>query len=233
MDARIKTAWPLFALRIRSERLVLRLPKDDELVALMTLAKAGIHPAGEMPFGVPWSILPSPGFERGFLQYHWLMRATWKPEDWWLNLMVERDGDLIGSQSLHAEHFAITRTVETGSWLGHAYQGRGFGKEMRAAILAFAFDQLGAHVATTEAFLDNGASNGVSRSLGYQENGFGSLAPEGIARDTRRFRLTAKEWQARQRAPITVDGLAACRDLFGATRASKSEKPGVEAPRKR
>ncbi len=233
MDARIKTAWPLFALRIRSERLVLRLPKDDELVALMALAKAGIHRAGEMPFTVPWSTLPSPAFERGFLQYHWLMRATWKPDDWWLNLMVERDGDLIGSQALHGEQFAIAHTVETGSWLGHAYQGRGFGKEMRAAILAFAFDQLGAQVATTEAFLDNAPSNGVSRSLGYQENGFGSLAPEGVARDTRRFRLTAKEWHAQPRPAIKVDGLAACRDLFGAERPAKSGKPVTEAPRKR
>ena len=90
-----------------------------------------------------------------------------------------------------------------------------------------------AQVATTEAFLDNVASNGVSRSLGYQENGFGSLAPEGVARETRRFRLTAKEWHAQPRPAIKVDGLAACRELFGAARPAKSEKPATEAARKR
>ena len=50
---------------------------------------------------------------------------------------------------------------------------------MRAAVLGFAFDGLGAQVAETSAFLDNAASNGVSRALGYEENGFGSLAPRG------------------------------------------------------
>ena len=55
---------------------------------------------------------------------------------------------------------------------------------MRAAVLAFAFDGLGAQVAESSAFLDNAASNAVSRALGYEENGFGSLAPQGVARDT-------------------------------------------------
>ena len=75
MDAALDAAWPLFALRLRSERLVLRLPTDDELVALMAVAKAGIHPPGEMPFGVAWSTIPSPEFERQFMQHHWAMRA--------------------------------------------------------------------------------------------------------------------------------------------------------------
>ena len=87
-------------------------------------------------------------------------------------------------QGMHARGFAARRTVDTGSWLGQDYQGRGFGKEMRAAVLALAFDGLGARLAETEAFLDNAASNAVSRALGYEENGFGSLAPEGVpARD--------------------------------------------------
>jgi hypothetical protein len=60
-------AWPLFELRIRSEHLLLRLPTDDDLIALLQLAKAGIHPPDEMPFGVAWSLLPSREFERGFL----------------------------------------------------------------------------------------------------------------------------------------------------------------------
>ena len=96
-------------------------------------------------------------------------------------------------QALHARGFATQRTVDTGSWLGQDFQGRGFGKEMRAALLALAFDGLGARVAETEAFLDNAASNAVSRSLGYEENGFGSLAPEGVPRETQRFRMTADD----------------------------------------
>ena len=216
MGADLEAAWPLFALRLRSERLVLRLPTDDDLVELLAVAKGGIHPSGQMPFGVPWSTATSPDFELGFMQHHWARRATWTPDDWWLNLVVELDGAPIGSQTVRADRFAVMRTVDTGSWLGRGFQGRGLGKEMRAAILAFAFDSLGAQLATTEAFLDNAASNGVSRSLGYRENGFGSLAPEGVARVTQRFRMTAEDWRSRPRPPVAVEGLEACRPLFGA-----------------
>jgi RimJ/RimL family protein N-acetyltransferase len=216
MTAGLDALWPLFALRIRSERLVLRLPADDDLVRLVAVAKAGIHPRDEMPFGIAWSIAPSPAFERSFLQHHWGLRAAWSVESWQLNLMIELDGEAIGSQSIHADQFAVMRTVDTGSWLGVAHQGKGFGREMREAVLALAFDGLGAQVATTEAFLDNAASNGVSRSLGYAENGRGSLAPEGVARETQRFRMTLEDWRSRPRGLVTFEGLNACRAMFGA-----------------
>jgi len=209
-------AWPPFGLRIRTARLVLRLPADDDLIPLMELARAGIHEPGTMPFGSAWSTVPSPLFERGFLQHHWAARGTWSPDRWFLHLMVEHDGQPIGSQSVDAVEFATTRTVHTGSWLGRASQGRGFGKEMREAVLAFAFDGLGARLATTEAFLDNGPSNGVSRSLGYEPAGSGSLAPEGVARETQKFQMTVDGWRARPRSQVTIEGLDGCREMFGA-----------------
>jgi RimJ/RimL family protein N-acetyltransferase len=212
----LEDAWPLFGLRIRSERLVMRLPRESDLMPLMAVAKAGIHPVGEMPFGVAWSTAPSPGFERGFLEHHWGNWAHWGPESWTLNLMVELDGQPIGSQSVRGEQFPIFRTVHTGSWLGQVHQGRGLGTEMRAAVLAFAFDGLGAEAAESSAFLDNVASNRVSRKLGYDENGRGSLAPEGVARETQLFRMTVAGWRSRPRPSVTIEGLDACRELFGA-----------------
>jgi RimJ/RimL family protein N-acetyltransferase len=212
----LESAWPLFGLRIRSEHLVLRLPTDDDVLALIDVAKAGIHPPDEMPFGVAWSIVPSPAFERSFVQHHWGVRAAWTPEAWTLNLLVELDGRPIGSQSIHANDFAIHRIVDTGSWLGQAFQGRGLGKEMRAAVLSFAFDGLGARVAESAAFPDNLASSGVSRSLGYEDNGLGALAPQGVSRVSQRFRMTAEGWASRPRPPVAIDGLEACRELFGA-----------------
>ena len=208
-------AWPLFGLRVKSERLVLRVPTDDDLLELLALAQAGIHPPDEMPFGVAWSTKPSPEFERGFMQYHWTVRGSWLPTHWELALITEMDGVLIGTQSVGADDFAVHRTVATGSWLGRAYQGRGFGKEMRAAVLGFAFDGLGALVAETSAFLDNAASNAVSRGLGYEENGRGSLAPQGVARETQRFRMTVEGWRSRPRPPLTIEGLDISREMFG------------------
>jgi RimJ/RimL family protein N-acetyltransferase len=212
-------AWPVFALRIRSERLVLRLPTDEDLVGLIDLARSGIHPPDEMPFGVAWSTRRSPEFEREFLQHHWLGRAQWAVDDWRLNLLVEWDDRPVGSLSIWGREFPIHGAVDTGSWLGRAFQRRGFGTEMRAAGLAFAFDELGARVARSSAFLDNAASTAVSRSLGYEDDGFGALAPLGVSRETRRFRMTVDAWRSRSRPKVSVDGLDACRELFGVPRA--------------
>ena len=60
--------WPLFDLRLVAGDLALRLPTDDELATLCQLARAGIHPPDDMPFAFPWSVKPSPEFERGFAQ---------------------------------------------------------------------------------------------------------------------------------------------------------------------
>jgi RimJ/RimL family protein N-acetyltransferase len=211
----LSDAWPLFRLRLRTERMVLRLPTDDEIVELMVLAKAGIHRPGDMPFGIAWSALPSPAFERNFVQYHWACRGSWSAEHWELNLIADLGGVVIGTQSIGGDEFAVHRTVHTGSWLGREYQGRGLGTEMRAAVLGFAFDGLGARFAETTAFVDNTASNAVSRALGYEENGRTTLAPQGVARDAQRFRMTVDGWRARPRPPLAIEGLEDCLALFG------------------
>jgi RimJ/RimL family protein N-acetyltransferase len=212
--------WPLFDLRLRTERLELRLPTDDELIALADVARAGIHPPEEMPFAVPWTDAPSPAFERGFVQHHWAKRAEWTPAHWVLNLATFLEGRPIGSQSIEAADFPRLRTVRTGSWLGGPWQGKGYGTEMREAVLTLAFDGLGAEVAESGAFTDNAASAAVSRSLGYVPNGIDLLAPRGEARELARYRLTRAAWTSRHRRPTAIEGLEGCLELFGA--ASKS-----------
>ena len=207
--------WPLFDLVIRTDRLQLRLPTDDELVDLAAVARAGIHAPDEMPFAVAWSTQPSPAFEQGFAAHHWLMRASWAPDDWTLNLGIFRDGQPIGSQGVSGRDFATFRTITTGSWLGLPFQGQGYGREMRAGVLGFAFDHLGAVRADSSAFLDNERSARVSRSLGYVEDGIGQAAPLGMARELQRFRMTVDLWRARPRQAVEVSGMNACRDLFG------------------
>jgi RimJ/RimL family protein N-acetyltransferase len=208
-------AWPLFGLVIRTERLELRLPTESELVEMLALARSGIHDASSMPFGFAWTDKPSPQFERDYMKYHYSTRANWKPDDWTLDLAVWVDGQLCGTQGIRGEEFPVYRSVGTGSWLGREYQGRKIGIEMRSAALSFAFDHLGAERATSEAFIDNASSVGVSRSLGYADNGYQWMAPRGEPRQEQRFLMTREMWHSRARAPITVSGLDACRDMFG------------------
>ncbi len=210
--------WPLYDLRLRTDRLDLHLPDEDETARLCAVAMAGIHPVDEMPFAYPWTRKESPRFEREFFQFYLKSRADWRPDRWSLILGVFLDTEAIGVQELAATDFASLRTVNTGSWLGQAHQRRGIGKEMRGAVLALAFDGLGADAAETEAFFDNPASAGVSRALGYSSNGIGRLAPDGVPRETERFRMTSEVWRARPRPRVSIDGLEAGLELFGVTR---------------
>ena len=77
------------------------------------------------------------------------------PDKWTFSGAVIVDGHPVGVQDLSAESFATLRTVRTGSWLGMRHQGRGIGKEMRAAILHLAFAGLGAVEANSGAWHDN------------------------------------------------------------------------------
>src|SRR4029453_6104010 len=106
------------------------------------------------------------------------------------------------------------------------YHGRGLGKEMRAAVLGLSFDGLGARFAETTAFVDNSASNAISRGLGYEENGRTTLAPQGVARGPPAFRMTGDGWRARPRPPLAIEGLEDCLALFGADRGPSPESPG-------
>ena len=193
----------------------MRLPTEDELLALLEIAAGGIHDPNEMPFGFAWTDQPSPFFERSFMQYHWSTRASWSPGKWSLDFGVWFEGRLIGTQGIGAENFAVLRTVSTGSWLTREFQGRGIGKEMRSAVLGFAFDHLGAVWATSGSFVDNVASAKVSRALGYQEDGLDVLAPRGEARELMRWRMHIDEWHARERPRVEVAGLERCWDLLG------------------
>ncbi|MGH7665757.1 MAG: GNAT family N-acetyltransferase [Candidatus Dormibacteria bacterium] len=203
---------PIRDIRIRTARLELRLPDLELLDELAAVADAGIHPPEEMPFGVPWTDSPSPG--RGTVQFHLRQLADWNPKSWSFNPVVLDRGRVVGTQGISASDFAVTRDFSTGSWLGAAHQGRGIGKEMRAAILHFGFVGLGAQTANSSAFRDNLASLAVSRSLGYAANGERSRARRGACAQFLELRLTRERWQLAARPEVQIEGLEPCLEWF-------------------
>ena len=164
-----------------------------------------------MPFEVAWTDTLE---EESFVAFHREKLTAFAANDWSLPLVVFHDGEPIGVQELGAMRFAERRTVTTGSWLGSAWQRRGFGTEMRSAVLSLAFDGLGADLAVSGAIEGNQASLGVSRKLGYEVVGSHLVSPRGTPVEHTDLELT----RARFRSPVRVDllDLDALLPLFGA-----------------
>ena len=129
---------------------------------------------------------------------------------------VFRDGELLGYQGLEGDDFATLRTVDTSSFLTRPVRGQGLGKQMRAAVLALAFGALGARFAITSAWSDNHASLGVSRALGYVDNGVTAHRRSEAAAEMTHLRLTREQWLTSGWAErMTVAGVDECMTFFG------------------
>jgi RimJ/RimL family protein N-acetyltransferase len=204
--------WPLLDLRLTTPRLELRLPSLADLDELADRALEGVHEPGFMPFLQPWTEAPADQLSRNTIKYHLGMLAAWRPEEWRVNFIVVHDGRVIGSQGIGATDFVTSREISSGSWLGRAWQGKGLGTEMRAAVLNLAFDGLGAETATSSAFVNNPASLAVSRKLGYQPDGITTRVVQGRRRIDQRLRVNRHDFVCP--VPVEIHGLDACLSDF-------------------
>jgi len=208
--------WPLFDLQVRTPRLELRYLDDELATEIALLAAKGIHDADTMPFGIPWTDVRSPQLEWNSLQFYWKNRAETTPDSWTISLATIVDGTVVGTTALLTTNFRTLRAFETGSWLGREYQGKGIGKEMRLASLQLGFIGFAAEHATTGAWSDNGPSLGVTRSLGYTENGHKRMIRRETADEMALFEMSRADFLERlQRDDITLHGVAECLPLLG------------------
>lgn len=208
--------WPLFDVEVRTPRLRLLAVTDELATALADLVGRGVHDPTFSPFYVPWTDLEPPELERGVLQFHWRSRADTTPTDWRVPFAVEADGHIVGSTDLAAVDYPTLRQFETGSWLGREFQGRGLGKELRIATLAFGFIGLGAERATTGAWHDNRPSLGVTESLGYERSGTRRAVRRDRADTLVGFHMDRQHYLANvHRDDIEIVGADAARELLG------------------
>ncbi len=203
--------WPIFDLELRHAGVRLRPVHDQDLPRLGSMLPDDfeLDPRAERFVGL------AEGRDRlrRFTQGIWRSRGSWSPESWCLDLVVEHRGEFVGLQSVEADDFPKLRTVDTASWLVPSVRGRGLGVAMRAAALGLAFDHLAAVVAVSSARSDNGASLGVSRRLGYLDNGVSLTdSPRGVV-ELQHVRLTRNRWASQQRQ-VEVFGLQACLPWF-------------------
>ncbi len=193
--------WPLHSLVLTTPSLVLRGMTETDAVALAAVVPDDLEADPRLAHVSPAADV---------LQAYWRNAGTWQPTGWVLPFVVMHDGVPIGVQGLEGKDFAVRRTVDTHSWLVAGARGRGLGKQMRAAVLTLAFSHLDAAFAVTEAWSDNAASLGVSRSLGYVDNGV-DVHPG--PRLMQRMLLDRAAWTSP--VPVSVSGVDDCLPLFG------------------
>lgn len=207
--------WPPAGLVVRSGDLVLTPVIDDDLPGLAELTLAGIHEPGAMPFSVPWTLAPADQLPRQLAAYHWGVRAAFRPDDFHLELAVRRQGELVGTQGFGAKDYLVTRTAETGSWLGRRHQGQGIGTRMRRAVCTLLVDHLDAAELTSGAWLDNAPSLAVSRKVGYREGDVTRMVRLGVVALHRRLVLRPDDLVRGE--PVQVTGAEPLRAFLGLT----------------
>ena len=218
MTATGRPGWPLFDLRIATPDLEIRPMTEADLpeVAQVIPDDLEIDPAAPRFEGLSWR--EQLGVTSA--QSYWRSLGTWSVDSWNVVFAVRHDGALVGSQGLEGDDFLRLRTVDSWSYLGRETRGRGWGKQMRRAVLTLAFGHLGAEYAITSAWHDNHASLGVSRSLGYVDNGVERHrrddGEQKTVDDMVHLRMSREQWErSGGSAGITVEGFEPCRPSFG------------------
>lgn len=205
------SSYPLLDVRVSTPTLELRGATDDLLDELADAVREGKTDAEPLPYDDPISLYEPDPDQRvaKWLRAIWRGRGKVEPEAWRLYFVVVVDGRAVGMQDLIGVDFSTFGTVTSFSWLADDQRSRGIGQEMRAAILHLAFEGLGAKEASSDAFLDNHASNAISRALGYEPNGSDWATRQGEPALLNRWRLTRDNW--RRRDDIQLHNLEACR----------------------
>lgn len=206
--------WPMFGIRLRTPDLELRHLTEADLATLVSIVPPDVE---QDPRSTTYAGLDD-ARNRGVVvhQDYWRARGTWTPESWELSFGVFLGDELLGYQGLEGDDFARLRTVDSSSFLVPGARGRGIGKQMRAAVLALAFGSLGARFAITSAWDDNHASLGVSRALGYVDNGVTAHRRGDGAAEMVHLRLARDAWSSSGwPEQVAVSGVEACLPFFG------------------
>jgi len=202
----------LHGIRLRTADLDLRVMTEADLAGLCALLPDDLS---MNPHATTYAGLDDRANRRAVLvQGYWRALGLWSPDDWALPFVVRSAGEVVGAQWLEGPDWRADHLVDSSSWLVPAARGRGLGKQMRAAVLALAFGPLGADAAVSSAVVDNAASLGVSRALGYRETHRSVLEHSGET--LQHVRLERAAWERSGQAhEVVIAGASPALPLFG------------------
>jgi RimJ/RimL family protein N-acetyltransferase len=204
----VDEVWAPAGIRIAGEAVELRPATEADVVALAAVLPDDYELDPSVGTGLPRPL--------HLLRTYWRDQGAWSAGSWKLHLLASTpDGRPVGEQILEAEDFGSTRTVDSASWVRTENRGYGIGRAMRSAMLALAFDGLGATRAVTSAWQDNAASLAVSRGLGYRIDHL-ERRPRGDSDDDLvHMELTSEAWRAAVRPSLTLSGVPDDLTTFG------------------
>ena len=179
--------------RIATERLILRCPRRADAAALAAAVAESLPGLGRY---LPWAQgVPTP--ERCEADCRRMQAKFLLREDLPM-FLLERDvggneGGLVGGTGLHRIDWVVRR-FEVGYWCRSSRRGRGHVTEAVRALTRVAFDRLRARRVEIRVDATNVPSGRVAERAGFALEGVlrsDSLNPQGEARDTRVYALTA------------------------------------------
>ena len=148
-------------MRITCASTELRVLRESDIPALLALKAEGItQPGIPQSFVSPWYQRP----DEEAISYWYQRMAQNGKRDCTLAFVVRDHGEVAGMQDFSGEATQALRSMETGSWLGRRFHGRGIGTRMRQMALAFALDHLGMEEIRSGARVENWASRRVSEN---------------------------------------------------------------------
>ncbi len=117
-----------------------------------------------------------------------------------MGIFMPDERRLIGEVSLSSIQRGPFQSGFVGYWIDEACAGNGYAPEATAAILAFAFEQIGLHRVEVAIVPRNRPSRRVAEKLGLRNEGVAVsyLEIDGRWEDHVRYAITVEEWLARR-----------------------------------
>ena len=197
----------LYQIIIKTPRLELRIPNEDEIVKLAELASGGVHKAGKEYYNADWLRVQFPNNKE--ILSLWIQKdlKNWDIDNWSFLFAAFYQKTPIGMQHIFSKNFVKTRTFGTGVWLGLEYQGQGFATEMGQVVLYLGFEIFGAKEAYAGVWKKNKASLQLLNKLGYIYNGRYIELLNDKPEVNIRMRLTRDVWKKKRLNNIIVEGI--------------------------
>lgn len=180
------------SLTLETERLILRLPREDDAARIAELANDIRVVQGTLHLPFPYTVNDA----EAFIARARLNRET--GESMPCSIVRRADELLIGGIGLVFQ--PGYERAEMGYWLGADYWNQGYAAEAGRALLGFGFGVLGLYRIYATHFTDNPASGRVMQKLGMTCEGTlrGHLIRFGQHKDTVCYGILRPEWEAAQ-----------------------------------